>query len=64
MKASKALPFWKLQVDLADYLGIDAPTLSRYVRKGWIPDDFDKQIKQGIKARMKKLTRLANEIVE
>ena len=62
MKPSKALPFWKLQVDLADYIKVDAPTMSRYARKGWIPDEFDKRIEQGIKARMKKLNRLANDL--
>ena len=62
MKTEIALEFWKTKVDLADHIGEDASQMSRYVRYGELDKQYDAKIKKGIKARVKLLTKKAEEL--
>ena len=64
MKIKDALIFWPKKIDLAKFLKVENSHITRFVEYGEIPSCYDAKLKRGIDAKLKKLNRLAEEILK
>lgn len=64
MKTQIAMIFFPKQIDLAKVLGVANCQITRFISHGSIPESYDKKLKREIKKKMKKLNRLAEEILK
>ena len=63
MKTNDILQFFHTKAELAKFLKVDPPQVSRFVHYGEIPSCYHKKLKGYIRAKLRKLEKKAEELL-